>query len=149
MYYWRAGDAARSVVELERFYTLLADNPWLIPIISEIACHQTDDVIKAQPDAAPRLYRQLSKPFASSRFDYIRQLMRVRVAKVIGPEAVVEAFAALEPNVTWTAEFLELRADTYAALNHPLARRAQRDWQRFQSVQAAEPAAAAPPSNRN
>jgi hypothetical protein len=135
IYYWRSGDATKSVEQLERFYTLLADDPWMIPIISETACHRTVDVAKTSPDAAQRLYRHLLRAFASNRFDYIRQLQRIRVAKELGPEAVVEAFADLEPNVTWTAEFLELRADTYASLDHPLARRAARDLQRFQSLQ--------------
>jgi hypothetical protein len=60
------------------------------------------------------------------------------VAEQLGPEKVVESLADLEPHMVWTAEVLRPRAKAYAAAKHPLARRAERDWQWFQRHQPAE-----------
>jgi hypothetical protein len=138
VYHRHAGNTSEAVEALDRFYTQLLENPWVIPYISEAACFQTDEVAKGNPDAAQRLYRLLAKPFASARFDYIRKLTRVKVAQEIGPELVVEALSDLEPHITWAQEILEPRAKAYAAVNHPRAKQAQRDWQWFQDHQTAK-----------
>ena len=84
---------------------------------------------------AKLLYPLLSRPFASSRFDFARQRARVLVAAKIGPIEVVESLAELEPNIIWTAEVLKARLDAYTATKHPLARQAERDWQWFERHQ--------------
>jgi spermidine synthase len=132
IYYWRVGDAAQAAAALESFFTRLADDPWVVPVVSESAFSRAVDAATADRDAAERLYRLLSKPFASMRFEYLRQLARLRIAEQLGPQEVIEALAELEPHVTWTAEVLEPRAKAYAALNHPLAEQAKRDWDWFQ-----------------
>jgi spermidine synthase len=136
IYHWRAGNAADSVEALDRFYTLLRDSPWIIPFVSEAAVFRTADIAKAHPEFAPRLFGLLSHRYAVNRFNYLRQIARVQVAHEINPETVVEALAELEPNVAWTAEILEIRAEAYRAVNHRLARRAERDWQEFQKLQS-------------
>ena len=45
---------------------------------------------------------------------------------------IVESLGPLEPYPLWFASILELRAECYATVAHPLADRAQRDWQTFQ-----------------
>jgi spermidine synthase len=136
IYHWRAESAAESVETLEVFYTLLRESPWIIPFVSEAAAFRTAEIAQAHPEFAPRLYELLSHPCAAYRFNYIRQVTRVKVAHEIGPEAVAEALTELEPHVPWSAEILEIRAKAYAAVNHRLTRRAERDWQRFQEQQS-------------
>ncbi|HEY4232874.1 MAG TPA: hypothetical protein VGM76_05595, partial [Lacipirellulaceae bacterium] len=138
IYQWRAGKTADAAQSLERFYTLLADSPWVLPVVSETATSRTIDVAKADHDAARRLNTSLSRPFASWRFDYLRTLARFMVAEQLSPESVVEALRELEPNVPWTAEVLEARAKAYAAVEHPLAARAKNDWLWFQRHRSAE-----------
>jgi len=138
IYYWRTGNAAEAAQALEAFYSRLAVDPWVIPVVVETAFSRTIDVAKADRQAAERLYELLSQPFAMRRFNYLRQLARLRVAEVLGPQLVVEALAELEPHVTWTAEVLEPRAKAYAAVGHPLADRAARDWEWFQRHQSRE-----------
>jgi hypothetical protein len=132
IYYWRAGDVSESARELEEFYALVAEQPWVMPVISETALSRTIDVAKADRAAAERLYVLLSQPFASRRFEQIRVIARFMVAEQLGAERVVEALAELEPHIIWTAEVLEPRAQSYTAVNHPLAGRARRDWEWFQ-----------------
>jgi MFS family permease len=133
IYHWRGASAAESVDALEQFYMLLRERPWIIPLVSETAVLQTADIAKAHPEFAPRLVQLLSHPFASNRFNYIRQMTRVKVAHEISPETVVEALTELEPHITWSADILEIRAKAYAAVNHRLATCAERDWQQFQN----------------
>jgi hypothetical protein len=102
----------------------------------ETAFSRAVDVAQADGQAAKRLYELLSRPFASVRFNYLRQLARLRIAELLGPQQVVDALKELEPHVTWTAEVLEPRAKAYAAVDHPLAAQAERDWQLFQRQQA-------------
>ncbi len=136
IYDWRSGNTAQAAESLDRFFSLLADSPWLLPVVSDTAFARAIDVAKADRVAAKRLYPLLSRPFASHRFDYLRQGARVLVAAQLGPSEVVDALSELEPYVIWTADVLKPRADTYAAVKHPLARRRQRDWQWFERHQS-------------
>jgi spermidine synthase len=138
IYHWRAGRAAESVDALEQFFALLRESPWLIPRISETAFLRAVDAARADPGAARRLYPFVSRPFAAGRFEYLRLLTRARLAEVLGPQTLVEALADFEPHIPWAAEILESRAKAYAAVNHPLARRAERDWQWFQRHQISD-----------
>jgi spermidine synthase len=135
IYYWRAGDAATASQWLERYFAMLADNPWVIRIIAEPALLLSIHISKADPAAAQRFYTQLSRPFASRRFHYPRLVTQAMVAEYLGPEAVVEALAKFEPEVPWISRVLESRAKAYKAVNHPLAERAERDvtWYRRQA----------------
>jgi spermidine synthase len=132
IFHWRTGNTAEAAAALEAFFARLADDPWVIPVVSESAFSRAIDVAQADRGAAERLYRLLAKPFASWRFNYLRQLAAVRVAEQLGSQQVVEALEDLEPHVTWTAEVLEPRAKAYAAVGHPLAEQAARDWEWFQ-----------------
>jgi spermidine synthase len=135
IYHRRTGNTAAAAIALESFFSRLASDPWVVSVVSESAFSRALDVANADGDAARRLYDLLSKPFASLRFEYLRQLARVRIAEQLGPQEVVQALQDLEPHITWTAEVLEPRAKAYATLKHPLAEQAQRDWERFQRHQ--------------
>jgi spermidine synthase len=129
IYYWRAANIADATRWMELYFSLLADDPWVIPIISDAALPLCVDIAKADPDAARRFYRLLSRPFASSRSHYPRLITQVMVAEYLGPEKVIESLAKFEPDAPWIAEVLQSRAKAYAAVNHPLAGRARRDLQ--------------------
>jgi spermidine synthase len=137
-YHWRKGEIAAATDALERFFAVLAKDPWSLSIFADTAFARTIDIAKADADAARRLYKCLSEPFASLRFDYVRCLARVMVAKHLDSKSVVEALADLEPHVAWTDEILELRAKAYADTRHPLAAKAERDWKRYQKHQTAK-----------
>jgi hypothetical protein len=131
----RAGKSPEAVQSLEQFYALLRENPWVIYGISEAGFARTIDVAKAERKIAERLFQLLETPLAARRFDYLRKVTRVRLAADLGPAFVVDALADLEPHVHWSADILEARAKAYAAVDHPLAARAQRDWRWFQRHQ--------------
>ena len=66
--------------------------------------------------------------FAAHRSDFRRQVFRFFVGGEIGPKRAVEALADLEPDFLWIPEALELRAKSYAAVQHPMAFQAQQEW---------------------
>ena len=118
----------------EKFLTLLRNDPWVIPSISEgVIAELADDAAK-DPEIAKRLYPMLEKPFAANRYDFSRRAARILVGAQLGPAEVVAALADFEPNVPWTAPVLKTRRDAYIATNHPLAARAQRELDRFDAI---------------
>jgi hypothetical protein len=131
-YNFRAGNTEQAIQALEQFYTRLGKSPWLLSMISESTLARTVELAKADRNAAVRIYPHVARPFASHRFEYLRQLTRAMVAKAIDTPHFVEALGELEPHITWAAEILEARAKAYAEVNHPWAKRAQRDWEWFQ-----------------
>jgi hypothetical protein len=137
-YHWRIANIGAAAREVEQFYTLLQTNPWVISIFSEPALEFSVDIAKVDHAAAERFYALLSEPFASRRFHFLRMITRVMVAERLGPEKVVEAVADFEPEIVWAAEVLEPRAKAYAAVNHPFAARAQREWEWYQKHAPAE-----------
>jgi predicted membrane-bound spermidine synthase len=138
IYHWRAGKIDEAARALEEFYLRLADSPWVMPIFVETAFSRTIDVARADSNAAARLYKLLSRPFASRRFDHIRVTARFMVAEQLGPQYIAEALSEMEPNIIWTKEILEPRATAYETIHHPLADQAKRDWDWFQRHQPAE-----------
>jgi hypothetical protein len=107
-------------------------NPWLVPGIVDSALSESARIAQADPSAAAEIYDRLSKPLASYRSNYQRQVFRVFVADRLGPEKVAEALTEMEPNVIWIPEMLQLRSNAYAAIGHPLAASARRDWESYQ-----------------
>jgi spermidine synthase len=126
-------EAAKSLVQ---FYTLLGKSPWVINVVADAALLRTAQVAAADQEAARQLFPLLAQPLASGRYDYSRKLVRFLVAQRLGVKEMVEALAETEPHVRWTANVLKPRAEAYSAVNHPLAGRAQRDWEEFQRNQA-------------
>jgi spermidine synthase len=132
VFYVRLGNTAEAARALEQFYELLATTPWDVSAIAQTALPRTIEIARADRSAAERLYPQLCQPFASYRYDYLRKLVRFIVAQQLDREKMIEALAEMEPNVRWTAAVLQPRAEAYRAAGHPLAVRAERDWQSFQ-----------------
>jgi hypothetical protein len=126
--------AARTLNDL---FSRLARDPWGVPGMVDSAIRQSARIAQGEPSSAAEIYDRLSRPFASYRNNYRRQVFRVFAAEPLGPAKVAEALVEMEPNVIWIPEALQLRASTYAALGHPLASRAQRDWSWYQSHHSA------------
>jgi spermidine synthase len=138
IYHCRAGNTDKAADALEECFMRLADSPWMIEPVSYSVFDRAEEIAKADPAVARRLYPLLARPFASHRVNDRRERARVFVAESLGPSVVVEALADYEPHVLWTEAFLTLRADSYAATKHPLAERAARDLRWFQAHQTSK-----------
>jgi hypothetical protein len=133
IYYCRAKETAKAADEFEKFFTLLAKDPWLVEQVSYSAFDRATELAKEDATIARRFYPLLSRPFASHRLNDRRLRARVFVAESLGPSEVAAAMADFEPHVLWTEDFLKLRAKSYGALEHPLAARAASDLQWYES----------------
>lgn len=132
IYYFRAEALVEAEQSIATFYSLLQSDPWAVPQLVESVFTRTTELVRAEPKIAARLYPLFAQPFASRCFDSERISTRIALAEHLGPEYVVESLAESEPNVPWTDSVLKARAEAYTAMNHPLARRAEQDWQWFQ-----------------
>lgn len=141
IFHARRAEWTEAAQFFDTFYSRLAESPWVVPTIVDSAFARTLDVAKADAAAAQVMYGHLSKPFASSVFNFVRQLARILVAKQLNSERVVEALGEWEPNVPWTADVLPARAKAYTDTRNELAVRAERDWARFQRQQRTRAAA--------
>lgn len=131
-YYTRAG----AVPDAEKAFTALIerlrDDPWTLRQVSETAFSRAVDLARADREVAKRIYPLFAEPYAARQFDYIRKMAGWLVANQIGPEAMADALAPMEPHVPWMEELLEARARVYRLTNSPLERAAASDWRRFQ-----------------
>ena len=92
----------------------------------------SQEIANADESLAPMLLDALAQRFSVGLFEEVRREMAVDMASRIGPAEAAAYVAAYEPHVLWTREFLQYRAVSYAAANHPLADKAARDLARFQ-----------------
>jgi predicted membrane-bound spermidine synthase len=132
VYYFRAKEFPKALQAMESFFSMLTKSPWALNNVSDSVFDRAVDLSRADKDAAKRIHTALLKPFPSNRFNGRRQQTLALVAWQVGPQETTAALADLEPNVPWTGKFLQIRAESYAATQNPLARQAQRDWELFQ-----------------
>lgn len=124
-------EAARdSVIET---FALLRSQPWISSQLLDDVLRITAALAEANPADAPKLYRALDRPFAMSRLEDKRLLLRYLVSEHGEPKDQIAALSALEPNIPWKLWFLRDRAALYTTANHPLAPIAERDLQLFQN----------------
>jgi len=136
IYFVRTKDMPRAADSLTSFLSRLSTNPWCVPVVSRDAVGLAVDIANADAALAKKLLPVLSQPYVAHRYQTARLRARVLVAVKVGPQEVVDALAEMEPNVMWSAEILKPRAEAYAAIDHPLSVRAQRDWELFQRNEA-------------
>jgi hypothetical protein len=132
-YYWQQKDSVKAVEAIEAFYDLLSHDPWAISPIVHPTLQLTVEAAHSDPAAAKRLFEKFATPLAAYRFEHQRPVLRFLIAEHLEQEMLVEALVALEPNPPWIRDTLKLRAETYAAAKHPLARQAASDWKLFQT----------------
>jgi hypothetical protein len=132
VYYWNRKDAAQAGAALATMFARLSRDPWVLSPLVKPTMGLLTQIADADAPSRRRLFDLLAQPLAGNRFEHQRKLARLMIAEDLGQEAVLEALAALEPNPPWLGELLELRAKTYAAAQHSLAEKAQRDWEEFQ-----------------
>jgi predicted membrane-bound spermidine synthase len=132
VYYWKQKDTPRAGEAAAQAFESLAQNPWSIATMIDPLVRLTTEIADADHAAGRRFLELLKKPYAGVRYEHRRKLLRLLVAESLGREYVLEALEALEPNPPWMGQLLKMRAEVYAAAKHPLAERAQRDWELYE-----------------
>jgi hypothetical protein len=133
-------EAAEHVANSLRYYR---GTPWPLPDLMHRTVELSLSLTGADHATGPRLLGALDQPYSTGQMQQPRLATRYAIAYTLeGCSArTLQSLRALEPWVPWTRNVLETRADCYAKTNHPLAARAEREWQMYL---AAEPEALAP-----
>jgi spermidine synthase len=107
-------------------------DPWPWPIILAYALDVARGVATDKPETLPAVRAALSEPFAVRMFDEMRSGILLSFATLHEPDdSCADALSAFEPDVPWQLPTLTWRAQCYARVHHPNARRAQSELDEF------------------
>jgi hypothetical protein len=125
------GRSADATAALGRAFQQLRLRPWILPDVLGVAFGTAGDIALRDPSQALPLYRALRQPLAVGA----AQEARLAAARNVAARANLGAFAesqnVYEPFVPWRADFLQLRAKTYAKIQWPLAEKAAADLREY------------------
>ncbi len=130
---WRQGNQEEARTTMKNVLVALHTNPWpmqaLISRTVDLAVEMTDGA--GQSEVSLAFYDSLQKPFAVYNSDEARMFALIRMSLNLdrGPKGahVLATIATTEPHTPWNWGFLKIRADCYAAAQHPLAQKAQNE----------------------
>jgi predicted membrane-bound spermidine synthase len=125
------GRSADATVWLCRAYQQLGQSPWALPDVLGVAFATAGEIVRRDPSQALPLYLALREPLAAGAGQEVRLATARNVAASVNLQAFVESQIAYEPYVPWRADFLQLRAKTYAKVRCPLAAQAAADLREF------------------
>lgn len=127
-----AGRPAEAGRHLVTAFRRLRTDPWIFQPFGQRTLQVAIPVARADRAAGQRLYEELAHPFAAGLFEFPRLQVRMEIARALDrPGLCVETLLPFEPHIPWDASFLAHRADCYRRNDHPLAARAERDYETF------------------
>ena len=125
------GRSAEATAALCRAYQQLRQRPWALPDVVGVAFGTAGEIVRRDPSQALPLYLSLRQPLAIGASQEDRLAAARNVAKSLNLGAFAESQIAYEPYVPWQADFLTLRAKTYAKVQCPLAEKAAADLREY------------------
>jgi hypothetical protein len=127
----RFEDAATA---LERAFQDYQETPWAMLRFKQRALELAETVGSRSPALARRMFDVLRTPFAVDALDEQRLMTRTALAQKADFKGLCrDAIGALEGHVPWTAAFLSVRRDCYAAVGDSRLAQATRDTIEFMS----------------
>ncbi|HSL83353.1 MAG TPA: fused MFS/spermidine synthase, partial [Thermoanaerobaculia bacterium] len=110
---------------LTQAWERLREDPWARPGLVRSSFRLGAALARKDAALAGALYDALAEPFAVAFLDQERRMTRLWMSASVGKEGLcVEAFADLEPWVTWDEGTLSARVTCYQEADHPLLSRA-------------------------
>jgi spermidine synthase len=132
----RYGEAADL---LTRALVRYREDPWPSGYVMERALESAVAIARADPSLAAQMAAALGEPFAAGQWNDRRRLYAAVVTagyRGCGAETI-RVLQAIEPDVPWRRDFLELRRDCYARAGlDALATRAARELAEFDRAAA-------------
>jgi hypothetical protein len=120
---FRAGRLEEAGSRLASAFAGYRADPWPAQSSMRRAVRLAEEIATAQPALAPSLFDALARPFVAGTAEEQRLFTRVLLTAVPGMEGrCAEAFAALEPFVPWSEEFLRRRVACYGTQGPHAAR---------------------------
>jgi hypothetical protein len=134
---------------LSKFFHAAHENPWPDPALINSSLALAEEAVRLapSPEIAASLYDALSTPLCVWNSEFAREVRIISIAKAADGnrfgERTIQALNALEPNIVWNRQFLEIRKNAYAAVHDPRADQAARDLDEFMQHEAVTSDAAA------
>ena len=125
------GRSAEATAAICRAYQQLRQSPWVLPNVLGVAFGTAGEIARRDPSQALPLYLALREPLAVGAGQEDRLAAARNVASFVNLGAFAESQIAYEPYVPWQADFLRLRAKTYAKVRYPLAGKAEADLREY------------------
>lgn len=121
-----------ALAALERALVAYRSDPWPAARIMDGSLGLAEELARARPDLAPRVFSALDAPFSVYIHDVARMGALLRVAGVL-PLATHcrPALQPLEANIPWSLDILLYRRNCYEATGDPRAGRARSDLDEY------------------
>jgi hypothetical protein len=130
----RQGNDQTAAWYLTQAYERLRTDPWAQPGLVRSSFRLAAALARKDAGLAGELYDALAEPFAVAFLDQERRTTRLWMSASVDREGVcAEAFADLEPWVSWDEPALAARVTCYEAEDHPLLARARRELAAWRS----------------
>jgi hypothetical protein len=131
-YYFRKGDYSKATQYFESGFVRFRKDPWASVHLMRRALNLLPELAKEDTAAAEKLFHVLVKePFSVFVIEEFRQNIMLTISQYIGYPYSAALFKSMEPNVVWQENSLQLRYDSYKAVEDPLADKALRDLEEF------------------
>ena len=139
---WKQGKAKEAADTLLRFFQTAHESAWPDTdlLSGSIALAESIANSGRSPEIASSLYDSLSAPLCAWNGEVGREVRLLSIGLAADGDRIGEhtarAIAALEPNVVWNRQFLEMRKTAYAAVHDWRAAQAARDLDEFMQHEA-------------
>jgi hypothetical protein len=131
-WYLVQNDRAKVGEALERAFHGMRTNPWTPLALGNAGLGLSEQIGRADPALAARLFEALALPFAVEALHNERLEARLRLARYSHDiSRCVAAIGSLEPNFPWNDYLLETRLACYVKANDPRALSAEEDLRLF------------------
>jgi len=147
--YMRQRKDEEEAAVLESATKRLRTDPWPLFRFTSKIIALAQQLGMRNPALAPRMLEALKPPFAVLAAQDQRLTAAAFLTRLVDfRQTCRDAVGALEPHVPWTADFLLLRHDCYAAVGHPRASAAAADLQAFAEREPVPLVRPVPPEHR-
>ena len=134
---WKQGKVKEASEALVRFFQAAHENPWPDQALTTNAIPLAEQIVRSaqSPEISDALYNVLSTPLCLWNGEFVREVGIIPMAKAADGnrfgDRTVRALNALEPNIVWNRQFLEIRKNAYRAVQDPRADQAAQDLDEF------------------
>jgi spermidine synthase len=133
-WFQRRGELTEATNHLISALTSYRTDPWPFAPLMLRTMELSQEIAREDPESGHRLIEALEEPFSLRLYDAKRIFAFGELARLVDlPGLCVPSFEALEPYPPWTEPFLQQRLECYAQAGHPLAARAARQLEEFNS----------------
>ncbi|HTG45599.1 MAG TPA: fused MFS/spermidine synthase, partial [Verrucomicrobiae bacterium] len=141
-YFWRSRQFSEAIPRMERMLMVARTEPWLGDrlLATSLQLIKATHFPPSRREVVVRLLEGVEKPFAVNIAEELRVSIWLYLACQLdhgtNTSYTKKVLESMEPNFPWNEDQLQIRADCYAQLRHPLAALATADLRHFRNNEA-------------